>query len=814
MKKTLSNSIAIACWNIDGLHYKLDNTSTRYSKLKDESILKSLQNHDIICLVETHCNYTDAIDLDGYSTVMNIRPKSHKATKHSGGIAICIKNTIRPGLTFEPITNSEYLWFKLDKKFFNISDDIYVACIYICPYGSSYSSKTDDIFDLLESDIGRFSKKGTCLLCGDFNSRTATEPDFCKSDNLDEVLDLPYSYVQDIDIMRHNCDSSKPDKNGHQLLNLCKGTGVRIVNGRCLGDSSGYFTCFSSNGAPSVIDYMLITPSLFDSIDFFHVMDPHHRSIHCCMSITLKTSPYTTTHVCTDNNLQCLKQYKWQEGDDEKFICAMYSTSIRNKLDSIAVSNPNSDSNCINAEVNKLIDIFSETADTAGIRKKSNIKRKTIKRKQFKWYNSDCANLRRNLNMQIRHIRTDPFNTEKLNSFRKLRKLYKNTLRKTKRKYEKQVLDNLENLKSRNPQAFWKTFNDLKTLESEHKVNPIPAEDWVSHFTLLMNKSLSINKDKDQQFDNYISENINTVFNELNFKITDIEIIKAIQNLNINKASGVDGILNEMLKATITIITPHLNRVFNQILSYGKFPDVWRVNTLTPLHKKGSILQTENYRGIAVGSNLSKLFCSVLHRRLIEFADSHNLIPLNQIGYKKKTRTVDHILTLKHIIDKHIFKLPRKYLFVCFVDFKSAFDTVWRKALMYKLLTYGVAGNFLSVLRSIYEDVSYCVKLNGRLTPNITSNVGVKQGCVLSPTLFNLFLVDLPEIFDEHCDPVDNFDAKLNCLMFADDIVLISQTAEGLQNCINRLHTYTNKWQLMLNTKKTKVVIFNKGGHI
>ena len=212
---------------------------------------------------------------------MNIRPKSPKATKHSGGIAIVIKNTIRPGITFLPITNSEYLWFKLDKNFFNISEDIYVACVYICPYGSSYSSKTDDIFELLESDMGRFSKIGTCLLCGDFNSRTATEPDFCKNDNLDELLDLPYNYEQDIDIMRNNCDSSKPDKNGLQLLDLCKGTGVRIVNGRCLGDSSGYFTCFSPNGAPSVIDYMLITPSLFDSIDFFHVMDPHHRSIHC-----------------------------------------------------------------------------------------------------------------------------------------------------------------------------------------------------------------------------------------------------------------------------------------------------------------------------------------------------------------------------------------------------------------------------------------------------------------------------------------------------------------------------------------------------
>ena len=146
------------------------------------------------------------------------------------------------------------------------------------------------------------------------------------------------------------------------------------------------------------------------------------------------------------------------------------------------------------------------------------------------------------------------------------------------------------------------------------------------------------------------------------------------------------------------------------------------------------------------------------------------------------------------------------------MDFKSAFNTVWRKALIYKLLTFGIAGNFLSVLRSMYDEVSYCVKINGGVTDKIKSNVGVKQGCVLSLTLFNLYLADLPLVFDNHCDPIRNFDTNIKCLMFADDIVLMSETADGLQNCINRLQGYCNKWKLTLNTKKKQVLIFNKGG--
>jgi hypothetical protein len=245
----------------------------------------------------------------------------------------------------------------------------------------------------------------------------------------------------------------------------------------------------------------------------------------------------------------------------------------------------------------------------------------------------------------------------------------------------------------------------------------------------------------------------------------------------------------------------------------GKFPNSWRTNTLTPLHKKGDPLLPSNYRGIAVSSNLSKLFCSILHNRLSVFISQKNLIPKNQIGYKKKSRTIDHILTLKNIIDKYIFNNSCKKLFACFVDFKSAFDTVNRSAMLYKLLKFEIGGTYLSIIQSMYEEVIYQVKMGGSLTENVYSNVGVKQGCVLSPTLFNLYLSDLPEIFDKNCHPISNFDNDLNCLMFADDIVLFSETQDGLQRCLNKLHNYCKKWDLTVNSSKTKVLLFNKGGH-
>ena len=109
-------------------------------------------------------------------------------------------------------------------------------------------------------------------------------------------------------------------------------------------------------------------------------------------------------------------------------------------------------------------------------------------------------------------------------------------------------------------------------------------------------------------------------------------------------------------------------------------------------------------------------------------------------------------------------------MYACFVVYKSAFDAVWRNALFYKMLTCGIGGNILAIIQSMYVDVSYCVKLDKGLTENIPSNSGVKQGCVLSPLLFNLFQHDFPGIFDDGCDAVLCGTLKINCLMFADDL--------------------------------------------
>jgi hypothetical protein len=114
-----------------------------------------------------------------------------------------------------------------------------------------------------------------------------------------------------------------------------------------------------------------------------------------------------------------------------------------------------------------------------------------------------------------------------------------------------------------------------------------------------------------------------------------------------------------MLKSGCSHIRRVITKLFNQIFTSSCFPDIWRESCITAIHKKGDYHDTGNYRGIAVGSILCKVFNNVLHNRLADYIDREKIIPVNQIGYKKKNRTSDHIFTLKTMIDKYITRQGR-----------------------------------------------------------------------------------------------------------------------------------------------------------
>ena len=152
----------------------------------------------------------------------------------------------------------------------------------------------------------------------------------------------------------------------------------------------------------------------------------------------------------------------------------------------------------------------------------------------------------------------------------------------------------------------------------------------------------------------------------------------------------------------------------------------------------------------------------------------------------------------------------KKHVFACFVDLKKAFDSVWHLGLFYKLSKQGFSSKFLNIIKCIYDNIQSCIKLSTGYTDFFSSRIGTSQGCNLSPTLFNLFINDLPILLHRKCiDPPFLLDKKLPILMFADDIVLLSTSSHGLQHSLRLLESFCNKWQLTVSLKKTNVMVFN-----
>lgn len=114
----------------------------------------------------------------------------------------------------------------------------------------------------------------------------------------------------------------------------------------------------------------------------------------------------------------------------------------------------------------------------------------------------------------------------------------------------------------------------------------------------------------------------------------------------------------------------------------------------------------------------------------------------------------------------------------------------------------------------MYKKVNLCAKSSDKLSNSFPSAIGVHQSDVLSPNLFKIFINDLESLLDDSSDPVSLKDLKLHCLMYADDIVLLSESASGLQKALNGLDNFCSSWGMTINVKKTKVLIFNKAGRI
>jgi len=793
--------IKIGCWNIQGLISK-DNDKT-----KDQYFQSEIRNFDILALVETHVveGQGNIPSVIGYETHFFNRNKHAKARHGSGGIAILVKPQLRKGIKFLPLAHKDYIWIKLDKTFFGREQDVYLCAAYVPPPNSTYSQRLEmNILDAIESDIYKYKNMGEIILLGDLNGRVGLSPDFIANDS-DKHLPMDDDYKIDCTQQARNSQDKHTDNRGKHILEICIAAQLRLLNGRKIGDTLGYYTSHQYNGS-SVVDYAICSATLLDEIPYFKV----HKflgtvSDHCMISFTLlsKISPHQETSI----SLKALpKQFKWSEDSKEKFQAALKLPVIQNLITNVNFKIANiSDPNNADEATEELTSIFAQTAKLS--LKFKGTPKPTVNKTP--WKSAKIKQLEREVHKKGQAMIKYQTGNYRNNFFCALKRLRKER-KYARRHYFNTQVATLKALQNSNPRKFWQVVQELKEGNAENNADKIQPGVWYNY---LMENNKSKSSAREDKMLEEIVNLTNKSFSELDFKITRQELKTAVNKLKNNKASGLDLISNEMLKSANEELYISMLNLFNKIYSGGYFPNCWSTGFISNIHKKGSYLQPENYRGITIISNMGKLFNSILAIRLQDHLEKHKLLTPEQIGFTKGASTADHIFTLKTLINKYTANKSQK-LYTCFVDFRQAFDRVWHMGLFYKLSKLEINSHFLQIIRSMYNKTKLCVKTHGQLTEFFHSNIGVRQGDSLSPTLFNLYINDLPNYINnmKNSDPVKLGSVDLNCLMYADDVILLSTSLRGLQRCIEGVKQFSEKWHLDINLNKTKAVIFNKSG--
>ena len=557
---------------------------------------------------------------------------------------------------------------------------------------------------------------------------------------------------------------------------------------------------------------MLADESIFQLVQTFRVRDElNHLSDHCPFSAILNLNFIKNTSAVQQSVKSSQIKIKWDDTIETLFKIKMAGKNVEqqiNKMKSVILdSNENIE--------NVLLNVNTVLNDAVGMnnsnKKSRRFTQKSNRKPSKPWFSKDLEVLKRNLRKAgdafLRSNRDDTLRQR----FFKLKKQFKMEVKHRKRKFKQGLYDKLESLSNDNPKEYWELFDKMKDCHknsnSGHNESPIKDEEWIDHYLKLLGPQ-KYDSERERAVRDETSRLIRQpYFSELDYEILTNEIWDAGKYLKNNKAAGLDGIRNEMIKFSLPYMADLYKKIFNAMLCNQYYPDCWKTGVIVNLFKSGDIYSTDNYRGLTINSCLAKLFNTVLNNRLIKLLESNKSICDNQIGFKSKARTSDHIFIINTLFRK--FCKSNQRLYLCFVDFKKAYDSVWREALMLKLLRMDVKGNFFGIIKSMYNNCKACIKSDGLLSNTFECKTGVKQGDVMSPNLFNIFINDLPKIFDDDIDSPKLNSMFVHCLMYADDLVLISLTEDGLQNKLNKLHKYCCDWALVINVKKTQVMVMS-----
>ena len=814
-------------WNINGWK---DNCEIRTKVITGEC-------PHICTLVETHLRDDESVNVYGYKTFSHNRIiRNRKAKRNFGGLCILVKESlsIRYNINIYDKSFDGILVLKLQDKVSNYSFAIIAG--YLPPEGSPYGRDATAFFNHILNIVHELCDLDCLYFTGDFNSRIGKEKDF----------------VEGIDDIIERCPIDKEvNSHGKAFLEFLTAAKMCVCNGR-FGKSNDNWTCVKWNGT-SVVDYYVVPINDFSTCHNFeiktcrecinnHCINDGNEVIlntalpdHSVLLLTINVSFYVNEIIPNESsNITqieiCHKPCKFLV--DKVPMQFLASTEARQELTQMieCIETVRDEQCAIDNVYDKLCTMFYHEMSVWYRKKMPQGKSmKKLYRQSCPFWNSDLKNLW-NIACDKEKIylkETGVHRQQTKHEYNLARKQFDKTFRREKRRYQRNKVNEIEKLNTDDPKEFWKTLKNLGPRkkqqipievyneQGEVTTDPIQVlEKWKNDFHKLYSPNLDEDGTDTDIQDDITAElrnaNVPTLY-EMQNDIETCEIERVVNKAKLQKSTGEDDIPYEIFKNGNT--NELLKVLFNKIYTTGKMPAQWNLAIIKPIPKSGSSDPRipMQYRGISLLPVIYKMYSSVINNRLKYLCEANNLFATEQNGFRAKRSCSDHLYTLTSIIRNRINR--KNCTFVAFVDLQKAFDSVNRDLLILKLKRLGLGGKLLSAIQCVYSNPIAKVSVNELKSDAFKLDSGVKQGDPLSPTLFGLFINDLVSDINELNMGIDiSNDIVLSVLLYADDLAILTDSSDKLQNMINVLYNWCEKWQMKVNVKKTKIVHFRHKG--
>ena len=433
-------------------------------------------------------------------------------------------------------------------------------------------------------------------------------------------------------------------------------------------------------------------------------------------------------------------------------------------------------------------------------------------KKQTAWWNND---IREHIKLKKKKWKKYLNNrtADNYEEYKKQRRIVKDVVAAEKRKSWEEFGKKIEEQSNGNQKLFYKVLKsirkgkDKQTTTLKNADGEILTDEkaimkrWKEYFQDLLEGTEHIDEHKRTR---EVSENIQD--NEEEITMLDME--EAISKLKMGKAPGQDKITSEMIKNLGPKGRELLLEIYKKVSKEERIPKDWEVGLILPIFKKGDKRECKNYRGITLTSTVLKVYEHILEKKLREIAEP--TLKEAQSGFRKSRSVQDHIFTLKEIITKTLEK--KRTAHFAFIDLEKAFDTVPRTKIWESLHTRRVSSKMIRIIQSLYKNTVNCVISKNSISDKFTTNEGLRQGGVMSPLLFIIFMDDIitkcNEIINKklHVGYKNLKKVEISECAFADDIVIITETAKDLEKQIKIWNETLKENGMKINKDKTKVM--------